>query len=58
LTDDYGWSVAHKVAKSGYLPSNFNQWELTNNKGQTVAQIAYMSDHLPPNFDRWDLIKK
>jgi hypothetical protein len=51
-------SIAHIAAHHGYLPSDFNQWELTDIEGRTVAQVAYRHDTLPPNFDRWDLIKK
>jgi hypothetical protein len=56
--DKDGNAVAHEAAENGCLPSDFDQWDLTDINGRTVAQAAYDWDNLPPNFDRWDLIKK
>jgi hypothetical protein len=58
LANDNGWTVAHEAACYGYLPPDFDWWNLTDKDGQTVAQTAYEYNRLPPNFDKWDLIKK
>jgi hypothetical protein len=58
LTNDKGWTVAHEAAIWGYLPPDFDWWDLTDKYDRMVVQIAYEHNHLPPNFDKWDLIKK
>ena len=49
---------AYDDARSGYLPADFDQWDLADEDGMTVAHTAAKSGHLPPDFDRWDLADK
>jgi hypothetical protein len=51
-----GEAVAHAAAVYGYLPDDFDQWELLNINGWTVAHVAAAYKHLPANFSRWGLV--
>ena len=42
-------------ARKGSLPSDFDQWGLSDESTRTVAHVAASEGHLPPDFDRWDL---
>jgi hypothetical protein len=44
-----------KLARSGDLPADFDQWGLANKNGWTVAHTAALHGHLPDNFDQWEL---
>lgn len=51
-----GYTVAHFAAQEeGFLPDDYDQWELADPKGWTVAHEAVSHGPLPENFDKWDL---
>ena len=58
IKDEYGWTVAHVAAAHGYLPEDFDQWELCNISGWTVAHEAARYNSLPKYFDKWELATK
>ena len=49
---------AYDDARSGYLPADFDQWDLADEDGCTVAHVAAYCGKLPPDFDQWDLANK
>ena len=56
IKDDEGFTAAHVAAAHGYLPEDFNQWELCNNSGWTVAHEAANAGCLPSDFGEDDPI--
>jgi len=55
IKDDEGFTAAHVAAAHGYLPEDFNQWELCNNSGWTVAHEAARHNGIPEGFTQWEL---
>jgi hypothetical protein len=55
LTENLCWTVAHVGAAEGYLPSDFADWTLPDDRGWTVAHVAMMHGHLPASFEDWAL---
>jgi hypothetical protein len=44
-----------KLARSGDLPADFDQWGLADENGWTVAHTAALHGHLPVGFNMWDM---
>ena len=42
-------------ARRGTLPSDFNNWSLTDDRGRPVAHVAATFGHLPAGFDQWGI---
>lgn len=58
VSDDDGWSLAHKAAIMGALPLDFDYWDIEDDRGYTVAHAAASVGALPSTFTQWSLLDK
>ena len=42
-------------ARRGTLPSDFDNWSLTDDRGRSVAHAAAAFGHLPAAFNQWEI---